>query len=174
MKGELQRIHCRKVLSFCVLLMTVSLALLVIPNRALSQELELSIGNYALVSQKRVNRTKFDYTYRANLTNNGGVNALNVTATASLTSSGSNIAVVDGSLSFGSIPASSTTVSADTFTIRVDRLYAFNESDLNWKFAGDLRMEYLRRSMQMGGLFKWMIVASLVGVKSKYPPRSGT
>lgn len=44
--------------------------------------------------------------------------------------------VVDGQVTFGDVPAGGTVPSTDTFTIRQNRLYAFNPGDLVWQIFG--------------------------------------
>ncbi|HYP09658.1 MAG TPA: PKD domain-containing protein [Bryobacteraceae bacterium] len=87
------------------------------------------VGGYKLISETRVDRTKFDYTYRATLTNPG---AAITNATAALTSLAAATVVMDGSLTFGNAPANSAVESSDTFTIRQDRTVPFDASKLRW------------------------------------------
>ena len=100
----------------------------------LAEVQNLTIGNHTLVSQRRVDRTNFEYTYRANVVNSGARAAQGVTA--SLTSLSVNTVVVDGQVTFGDVPAGATVQSTDTFTIRQNRLYPFNPGDLVWQIAG--------------------------------------
>ncbi len=90
------------------------------------------VGNYQLVSETRVDRTKFDYVYKATLTNPGAA-LVNVSAT--LTSLSPATAVIDGSLSFGNVAAGGSAVSSDTFTIRQDRTVAFDPANLKWQIS---------------------------------------
>jgi len=91
---------------------------------------DLTIGNYTLISKVRVSRTEYNYTYQADVINSGS-DIQNVTAT--LTSNSSHTTVVDGSLDFGDVASASTGMSSDTFTIRQDRRYPLNWSDLVWE-----------------------------------------
>ncbi|OEU64979.1 MAG: hypothetical protein BBJ57_09060 [Desulfobacterales bacterium PC51MH44] len=106
------------------------------PIICFSQSIDLTIGDYALVSKQRVGRTAYDYIFTANITNNGTEDAVNVTAT--LTSLVPTTTVIDGSLTFGAVPAGATVTSSDTLTVRIDRLYPFNESDLSWDIHYDV------------------------------------
>ena len=90
--------------------------------------------NYILVRTDQITRTQFNFTYRAKITNPGPADFVGVTAT--LTSRSSRTVVVDGSLTFGTIPAGSTVTSSDTFTIRQDRTFPFNPADLVWQVSG--------------------------------------
>ena len=95
---------------------------------------DLTIGNRTLISSTRVGRTLFEYTYKAEITNSGPA-VQNVSAT--LTSNSPNTTVVDGDLSFGDVASGVTVTSTDTFTIRQNRLYPVNWSDLVWETQYD-------------------------------------
>ena len=86
--------------------------------------------NYQLISKHRVSRTVYEYTYKANIINNGSNDVQNVTAT--VTSTDQHTTVVDGDLDFGDVAAEATVTSNDTFTIRQDRRYPINWSKLVW------------------------------------------
>lgn len=86
--------------------------------------------NYQLINKQRVSRTVYEYTYRANITNNGSKDVQNVTAT--VTSADPNTTVVDGDLNFGNVAAGATVTSTDTFSIRHDRRYPMDWSKLVW------------------------------------------
>ena len=91
--------------------------------------------NYQLVSKTRVGRTAYDYTYHLNITNNGDVSAVNVSAT--VTSGSTNTKIIDGSVNFGDVSAGATVTGNDTFTFRQNRRYAFDPSDLSWNISDD-------------------------------------
>ncbi|OQY43727.1 MAG: hypothetical protein B6242_14165 [Anaerolineaceae bacterium 4572_78] len=96
-----------------------------------AQAADMVIGNYELVGQQRLSFTEFQYTYTGHITNNGGDDLKNVTATVSTTSA--NITIVDDSLSFGDVLAGSTVKSTDTFVIKSDRtVETLNLADLVW------------------------------------------
>ncbi|MGR8932359.1 MAG: PKD domain-containing protein, partial [Gammaproteobacteria bacterium] len=95
----------------------------------------VSVGNYELVSTKRITRILFEYTYKATVNNQGNTNLTEVTA--SLLSQAPATTVVDGSLTFGNVSAGASAVSQDTFTIRQDRAFAFNPSDLVWTVTAE-------------------------------------
>jgi hypothetical protein len=103
------------------------LALVCVTGEALAQN--LTIGNYQLISSQRITRTDYDYTYRATV-RNAGATARNVTA--ALRGTSPYTVVHDGSLTFGFVPANSSIVSSDTFTIRQNRSYPFSWSNLTW------------------------------------------
>jgi len=105
-------------------------SLITILNPSYAQSASLTVTNYSLVSKVRVGRTAYDYTFNAIITNNGTADVKNVTAT--LTTLVSTTTVIDGSLSFGDVPAGASVPSSDTFTVRINRVYPFNESDLSW------------------------------------------
>jgi hypothetical protein len=91
---------------------------------------DLTIGNYSLVSKERVGRTDFTYIYHAEITNTGPA-VRNVTATVKSTSA--HTVVVDGTLTFGDVPAGGTVISNDTFTIRQNRGFPFAPQALVWE-----------------------------------------
>ncbi|MCH8290641.1 Ig-like domain-containing protein [Candidatus Poribacteria bacterium] len=92
------------------------------------------IENYDPVMGERVSRTEYDYTYTADLMNLGPA-LQNVVAT--VTSTSPDTVVVDGTLSFGNVPAKSRVISHDTFTIRQNRLVPFDLSVLVWEIQAE-------------------------------------
>jgi PKD repeat protein len=108
------------------------------PKPAFAQAEDLTIGNYQLVSKKRSGRTTYDFAFRADITNTGTEDALSVSA--DLTSLVSTTTVIEGHLTFGDITVGATATSTDTFTIRINRRYPYNEANLSWiidaTFAG--------------------------------------
>ena len=93
---------------------------------------QFTIGAYHLQSSVRSSLTTYDYTYTADLTNNGGA-AQNVSGT--VVSSSPNTIVMKSTVKFGTVPANSTVTSTDTFVIRQNRLYDFLLSSLSWTFT---------------------------------------
>lgn len=89
------------------------------------------IEKVTLQSKTRVSRTDYLYTFTADAIN-FGTDASQVAA--ALVSASPYTVVVDGTLSFGDIPAGQTVPSTDTFTIRQNRRYAFDASALDWTF----------------------------------------
>jgi hypothetical protein len=106
------------------------LAFFAISSAASAQQ--FAIGSYHLQGSVRVSATQYDYTYTADVTNSGAA-AQNVVGT--VVSSSPNTLVMKGSVNFGSVPASNTITSVDTFVIRQDRRFAFNPSSLTWTFT---------------------------------------
>ena len=90
----------------------------------------LTIGNYTLVSSTRVSRTDFVYIYRAIIFNSGFTTRM-PKATLSIATPG--VTILDGTLSFGTVPAGTTATSTDTFSLRHDRSSAFSEADFHWQ-----------------------------------------
>ena len=126
------------------------------PSTAVAEA--LTVGNYTLVSTTRFNRTLFDFTYTATLTNAGGESFQNVTAT--LTSRATTTQVIDGKLTFGKVGPGAVLRSQNTFTIRQDRTVPFNPADLVWTVsynhaptaeAGPDRSVSLHTSTQLDG-----------------------
>jgi len=60
-------------------------------------------SNYILVRTDQITRTQFSFTYRAKITNPGPADFAGVAAT--LTSRSSHTVVINGSLTFGNVPA---------------------------------------------------------------------
>jgi hypothetical protein len=111
-------------------LLLLSAFLLMLTNSASVRAApELTIGHYELVSSKRITRTVFEYTYKADITNTG-TDALDVSATLSITAPG--VTVLNGDLSFGDVAAGARVTSSDTFAIRQDRSYSLSESQFIW------------------------------------------
>ncbi len=110
-------------------LILITTLLLLTTGRPAHAAPELAIGDYQLVSSKRISRTVSEYTYKAAVINTGS-DALDVSATLNINAPG--VTVLDGELSFGDVGAGATVSSADTFTIRHDRAYALNESQFQW------------------------------------------
>ena len=127
MKRQVNRGH--RWLGF--LLLFPFLAVATSPTDSSAQSSSLTIGNYVKLSEKRISRTVYEFTYRADLTNAGPA-LKNVAAT--VTSSSPYTTVVANSLNFGDVPAGATVTSSNTFIIRQDRLYPFSWSGLTWNF----------------------------------------
>lgn len=95
---------------------------------------DLSIDNYTLVSSKRVSRVEYEYTYRADVTNDGQ-DAKNVMA--QVTSNSPYTTIIEGNLEFGDVAAGSSVTSSDTFIIKQDRRYPFGWLALTWYIHHD-------------------------------------
>ena len=70
--------------------------------------------------------------------NSGTIHASNVSAT--VTSSSPSIIVIDNLLTFGGVPAGVTITSFETFTLKINRRYPFNESALSWVYQNNSRI----------------------------------
>ncbi len=90
----------------------------------------LFIAPYRQVAESRHTRNWFDFGYAAEVVNRSSHGFKNVRA--SLSSLSPSTTVIDGDLSFGTVEASASVASQDTFTIRQDRTVPFNPSDLVW------------------------------------------
>ena len=100
------------------------------PPLELTAPSKIAIGNYQLVSAQAEKRGGFNYTYRASITNIGPALA-NVSAV--LVGVSGDIRIIDGSLTFGNVPAGATVLSQDTFTLEARPRTPFVPSDLHWK-----------------------------------------
>lgn len=113
-----------------VIALILCLFMIGIPSFA-SAEYKLTINNYTLVSEKRISRFIFELTYTATV-NNNGQDAEAVKATFSINSPYTT--VIDGEVSFGSVPAGKTVTSSDTYTIQQDRRYPYDTKAVTWSF----------------------------------------
>ena len=89
----------------------------------------LTVTEYELLSTKSAKHGLFDFTYRVSVTNSG-TSAQAVSAT--LVSPPSGVVVVDGTLTFGDVPAGATVISQDTFTIRQTKKDRLDPATLEW------------------------------------------
>jgi hypothetical protein len=92
------------------------------------------VTDITLVSEKRISRTVFEYTYKATITNDGTTRK-NVRAT--LNSVGSGTIIIDGIIDVGELAVNQIITPTDTFTIRQDRAFAFDRTALAWSFSGE-------------------------------------
>ncbi len=90
---------------------------------------------YPLISQRRVSRTVYEYTWKFEMENRGNGGATNVAAT--LNNWPSNVSIIDGSVSWPAIDAGQKVTSADTFTLRIDRSIPVANSSLTWILEWD-------------------------------------
>ncbi len=90
---------------------------------------DVEIERYTLVGGTRISRTIFEYTFAAEASNWG---TGEVAAAATLASTSANTVVVDGAVAFGNLARGETAEGSDTFTIRQDRRYLFDELALVW------------------------------------------
>lgn len=93
------------------------------------------IDNYVLVSSQRIDRTHFEYTYAAEITNWSDAA---VTVSATLISNDPAITVLEGDVDFGDLEHGESRLSTDTFTIRVDRSQPFDDSKMEWNATATL------------------------------------
>ena len=123
--------HAHRSLRYSFARMLLRLAVLGVALPAGAQQ--LSIGAYHLQSSVRSSLYQYDYTYTADLADNGPA-AQSVVGTVS--SSSPSMPLFKGAVSFGSVPAQTTVTSTDTFTIRQDRRFPFDSSVLTWTYQG--------------------------------------
>lgn len=99
----------------------------------LSLAADLTVGNYTLVSSRRVSVTDFEYVYKAQVTNTGPA-LRNVVGT--VVSTNPATVIIEGTLSFGDVAAGGTATSVDTATFRHNRSQPFDLSKLVWTVTG--------------------------------------
>jgi hypothetical protein len=117
--------------TFCTIAVLSIISLYIIITISVATAADLTIGNYQLVSSKRIDRTTWEYTYKASVANSGTIDMTNVSASA--TSALSFVTVISGAIYFGDVNANSSVRSLDFFTIRVNRQCTLKQFDLNWK-----------------------------------------
>lgn len=115
-----------------VFLIYLFLTLVFITGNAYSSD--ISIDDYILISKTRVSRVDYAYTYKA-IANNFGDDLKKVKAVVS--SSSPNTTVLDDDLSFGDIMSGESKESDDTFVIKQNRSYTFDEKSLVWDIKHD-------------------------------------
>ena len=130
-----QERNSKKIFSSSVIVLTFIISFIflatTIPSFGFVLPSDLTIGSYKkLVGIHKVGQNVYDYTYNAKITNNG-TTAVKY-AKATLRSLVSTTQVIDGSLTFRDIPAGGTVQSRETFKVRIDSGFSFNESDLAW------------------------------------------
>lgn len=92
------------------------------------------VTDISLVSEKRISRTVYEYTFQATITNDDTARS-NVQAT--LNSAGQGTSIIDGVINVGELTANQVKTSTDTFTIRQDRTFAFDRTALVWVFSSE-------------------------------------
>jgi hypothetical protein len=95
---------------------------------------EIKVVELAKVSEVRVSRTVFDYTFQVQVRNTGRTAYENVVLT--LTAVGAGASVRDGSVALGRIAAGVDMVTSDTVTIRQERTQTFDAAALAWRIEG--------------------------------------
>lgn len=96
----------------------------------------LSVTDYVVVSTRRTGRTRTEYTLKIKVANSSATTYENVLAT--LVSAPAHITVIDSTVNFSRVPAHSTTISPDTFTVDVDLAISTSFDELVWNFEGDV------------------------------------
>lgn len=112
---------------------TLFLAWALALTSGLSWAADLTVGNYTLVSSRRLSVTDFEYVYRAQVSN-VGPSLRSVVGTATSTNPATTI--VEGTLSFGDVATGATAVSVDTFTFRHNRSQPFDINRIVWAVTG--------------------------------------
>lgn len=111
---------------FCVALMGLAIGVVAAAAPTVTQ--------ITLVSEKRVARTVFEYTYRITVKNDA-IAQKNLTAT--LTRVGAGTTIVDGKVVVGDLAPNGVSTPADTFIVKHDRALPFQASALVWRFSAD-------------------------------------
>lgn len=90
----------------------------------------LVVSGLSLVSERRIGRTVFEYTYQVTVRNDGTAPA---SATLRLSGAGAGTTVVDGDTRADAVPAAASATLPDTVTISQDRTRAFDPAALVWQ-----------------------------------------
>ncbi len=91
---------------------------------------DLKPVSYPLISYKRLSTSVWEYEYKFIIKNQGNGDATNVSAV--MANHPAQVTVLDGNVSFPSVPAGQQVTSTDTFKIRIDRSVPVQNSDLTW------------------------------------------
>lgn len=94
---------------------------------------DLTVGNYSLISTKRVSATEFEYAFKVQVTNTGP-GLRNVVGT--VVSTNPATVVLEGTLSFGDVASGATVTSLNTATFRHNRAQPFDVNKLVWTVSG--------------------------------------
>src|ERR1700736_1855787 len=120
-----------EVLMRCVFLAALSAISVLAPSAAFGQ---LSITNYQLVSVQNVSSTKSNFTYRADLVNNGGALGAVTATVTSLDPFTIRVVAGQDTLQFSPVPANSQVTSSNTFAVQMDTTAQLDPSKLQWSF----------------------------------------
>lgn len=101
---------------------------------ASSEELPQALSVVALekISEVRVGRTTFDYTFRVSIRNDGEARG---DVAAQILGAGVGTTILDGQATLSVIEAGETTTAADTIKLRHNRGYPFNPEALQWRIT---------------------------------------
>lgn len=92
------------------------------------------VEDIELVSESRVSRTVFDYTYKVKIKGDATKKFTNITVKAASSANGTSI--LDNSASLASLDANTVKLSDDTIVIRQDRSYPFRKDLIKWVVTG--------------------------------------
>lgn len=101
---------------------------------AAGAEADVQVVELVKISELRVSRTVFDFTFQVRVRNTGDTAYDNVSLT--IDAAGAGATVRDGTVALASLAAGATTLTEDTVTIRQDRTRPFDAAALVWRVAG--------------------------------------
>lgn len=109
-----------------------------------------SLAGFTQVSEERISRTVFRYTYRISLVNQG--QAL-TNARVHLVGAGAGTVITDAMAEAGTVAAGSTAQLQDTLSFTQDRTLSFNPAALHWVISADAQgaLGALDRSASLAG-----------------------
>lgn len=118
----------------CAGLLVLAIASIGAHNQLLAQGADdITLDGIEKVSERRVTRTVFEYTYRARAKNAATFPRRDVSATIIPTAAG--ITMTDDTVNFGNVSAGATVAGADTFTFKLDRTQPFDPASLVFTFT---------------------------------------
>ena len=118
-----------------------------------------------LVSEKRVARTIFEYTYKI-VVKNDATPRTNVVA--KLTQVGVGTSIVKGQINVGNIVANAAVTPVDNITIRHDRTVPFQISALIWEFQNNPTQEV---GIILPGNPADLAISQITGYNAHYQPK---
>ena len=96
---------------------------------------DMRVDDIEPVSSSRINRFIYEYEFQVNITNDGAFDAENITAV--VTTSASNLTIVNGELTFDNLTSGASGSSTTNLIFRQDRRFAFDPSTLAYEFTFD-------------------------------------
>lgn len=92
-----------------------------------------TVTGMQLISEMRVSRTVFDYTYKVTIQNDATARQ---DVAAQVATVGAGTSIQDGAVTVGGLAANQQVTPTDTVTLRHDRLQPFSQAAISWTFTG--------------------------------------
>lgn len=130
-----------------------------------------TVTGMQLVSEKRISRTVFDYTYKVTIQNDATARQ---DVMAQVAAVGAGTSIQDGAVTVGSLTANQQVSPADTVTLRHDRLQPFSQAAITWTFTGTVVPPPPNGNPPQGILVPGDPTASLATAMPDYTAPDGT